>query len=195
LADGVGDALRRRHLVLVGMMGSGKTTVGRRVAAHLDRPFLDADDELERRSGRTVREWFAEAGETAFRDAEAATLTALLDHPEPAVIAAGGGVVIRDENRAALRAPFVVLLEAGPAFLASRVSKKTTHRPLIDDDLPGTIERLHRERSGWYHEVADVVVPIEPSHQTEHPKQALAQLVTDLVLAHEAALDVDGLVG
>ena len=67
------DAHRRRHVVLVGMMGSGKTTVGRRVAARLDRPFLDADDELERRSGRTVREWFAEDGEAAFRDAEAAT--------------------------------------------------------------------------------------------------------------------------
>jgi shikimate kinase len=191
LADGLDDRHRRRHVVLVGMMGSGKTTVGRRVAAHLDRPFLDADDELERRSGRTVREWFAEAGEGAFRDAESATLTALLDHPEPAVIAAGGGVVVREENRTALSSPFVVLLESGPAFLASRVSKKA-HRPLIDDDLEGTIERLHGERSAWYHEVADVVVPIEPAHQSEHPKRALARLVTDLVLAHEGHPSRDG---
>jgi shikimate kinase len=183
----------RRHVVLVGMMGSGKTTVGRRVAAHLDRPFLDADEELERRSGRTVREWFAEAGEDAFRDAESATLTALLDHPEPAVIAAGGGVVVRAENRAALTEAFVVLLDAGPAFLASRVSRKA-HRPLIDDDARGTIERLHAERGAWYQEVADVVVPIEPAHQSEHPKRALARVVTDLVLADEAE-PVEGRVG
>jgi shikimate kinase len=172
-------------VVLVGMMGSGKTTVGRRVAARLDRPFLDADAELEERSGRTVRDWFAEAGESAFRDAESATLTALLDHPEPAVIAAGGGVVIRAENRAALADPFVVLLDAEPAFLASRVQRKS-HRPLIDGDAVGTLERLHAERGAWYQEVADVVVPVEPAHQTAHPKRTLAQQVAELVLAHEA---------
>jgi shikimate kinase len=168
------------------MMGSGKTTVGRRVASRLDRPFFDADVELEERSGRSVREWFAESGEDAFRDAESATLTALLDHPEPAVIAAGGGVVIRAENRAALAEPFVVLLDARPEFLASRVARKS-HRPLIDDDVLGTLQRLHDERDGWYREVADVVVDVEPAHLMEHPKRALAEQVSDLVLAHEAA--------
>jgi shikimate kinase len=166
------------------MMGSGKTTVGRRVAARLDRPFLDADVELEERSGRSVREWFAEAGEAAFRDAESATLTVLLDHPEPVVIAAGGGVVVRAENRAALADPFVVLLDATPAFLASRVERRS-HRPLIDDDVQGTLERLHRERGDWYREVADVVVEVEPAHRTDHPKRALADEVTALVHAHE----------
>ena len=186
MADGPEDAHHPRHVVLVGMMGSGKTTVGRRVAAQLERPFFDADAELETRSGRTVREWFAEAGEEAFRNAESATLAALLDHPEPAVIAAGGGVVIRAENRDALEAPFVVLLDAGPAFLASRVARKS-HRPLVDEDPRGTLERLHRERGAWYREVADAIVPVEPAHQTEHPKRTLAEQVTDLVVAHEAA--------
>jgi shikimate kinase len=176
------------------MMGSGKTTVGRRVAAALDRPFLDADAELEERSGRSVREWFAESGEDAFRDAESATLTALLDLPEPVVIAAGGGVVVRAENRAALAGPFVVLLDAGPAFLASRVARKA-HRPLIDDDLSGTLERLHRERGAWYLEVADAVVPVEPAHRSDHPKRTLAQQVVDLVLADEAERAVGGQVG
>jgi shikimate kinase len=179
------DVRRRHHVVLVGMMGSGKTTVGRRVASRLDRPFFDADVELEERSGRTVRDWFTESGEDAFRDAESATLSALLDQPEPAVIAAGGGVVIRAENRAALRDPFVVLLDASPAFLASRVQRKA-HRPLIDGDVHTTLERLHDERGAWYREVADVVVPVEPAHQTEHPKRTLAEQVTELVLAHEA---------
>jgi shikimate kinase len=184
LADGA-DTRPRHHVVLVGMMGSGKTTVGRRVATRLDRPFFDADVELEERSGRSVRDWFAEAGEDAFRDAESATLAALLDHPEPAVIAAGGGVVIRAENRVALREPFVVLLDAAPAFLASRVQRKA-HRPLIDGDVDATLERLHEERGDWYREVADVVVAVEPAHDTEHPKRALALQVTELVLAHEA---------
>jgi shikimate kinase len=179
------DDRRRHHVVLVGMMGSGKTTVGRRVASRLERPFFDADVELEERSGRSVRDWFTEAGEDAFRDAESATLSALLDQPEPAVIAAGGGVVIRAENRAALREPFVVLLDASPAFLASRVQRKA-HRPLIDGDVVGTLERLHDERGAWYREVADVTVAVEPAHRTEHPKRALAEQVTELVLAHEA---------
>jgi len=179
------DGRRRHHVVLVGMMGSGKTTVGRRVANRLDRPFFDADVELEERSGRSVRDWFAEAGEDAFRDAESATIAALLDHPEPAVIAAGGGVVIRAENRAALRDPFVVLLDATPAFLASRVQRKA-HRPLIDGEVGETLQRLHDERGAWYREVADVVVAVEPAHDTEHPKRALALQVTELVLAHEA---------
>jgi shikimate kinase len=173
------------------MMGSGKTTVGKRVADLLDRPFLDADAELEARSGRTVREWFSESGEPAFRDAESATLTALLDHPEPAVIAAGGGLVVRAQNRAALAEPFVVFLEAGPAFLASRVGRKP-HRPLVDDDPLGTLERLHRERDPWYREVADVVVPVEPAHQSQHPKKALAKLVAGLVEQHEAERSVGG---
>jgi shikimate kinase len=191
LADGAPGADRRRHVVLVGMMGSGKTTVGKRVAGILDRPFFDADAELEARSGRTVREWFAESGEGAFRDAESATLTALLDHPEPAVIAAGGGLVVRAENRDALAEPFVVFLDAGPAFLASRVGRKP-HRPLVDDDPLGTLQRLHEERGQWYREVADVVVPVEPAHQTEHPKKALARLVAGLVTQHELDLTVGG---
>jgi shikimate kinase len=107
------------------------------------------------------------------------------------VIAAGGGVVIRAENRSTLAEPFVVMLDAGPAFLASRVARKA-HRPLLDGDVHGTLERLHAERDGWYREVADVVVPVEPAHRTEHPKRTLAQQVSALVLAHEADLAVKG---
>lgn len=75
------------------MMGSGKTTVGRRVAKRLGRPFVDADEELERRSGRSVRDWFESEGEDGFRDAEAALLVDLLTAEQPTVIACGGGVV------------------------------------------------------------------------------------------------------
>ena len=105
----------RRHLVLVGMMGSGKTTVGKKVARLLDRPFVDADAALEQRTGRTVAEWFAE-GEPAFRQAESDLLADLLTAAEPTVIAAGGGVVVTEDNRKRLSDPgvTVVLLDAVP---------------------------------------------------------------------------------
>src|SRR5688572_20747976 len=101
-------------------MGAGKTTIGRRVAALLDRPFVDADDELVERTGRTIREWFEEDGQQAFRKVEAELLHSLLDAGEPAVVATGGGVVIAEENRRRLAADdvTVIWLHGEPAFLA-----------------------------------------------------------------------------
>ena len=92
------------HLALVGMMGSGKTTIGVRVAAARHRPFLDSDQMIEAREGRTVREiWLAE-GEPAYRVMESEVLREALASPDPVVIGAAGGVVLREENRAAARA-------------------------------------------------------------------------------------------
>ena len=175
-----------RHVVLVGMMGSGKTTVGRRVAKRLGRPFRDADEVLEARSGRSVREWFEQEGEAGFRQAEADLLLALLAEAEPAVIAAGGGVVIRPENRSALAGALVVWLDGDPAFLATRVAQRE-HRPLIDDDPAETINRLHHERIGWYREVADEIVAITPVHlASDNPKRDLADLIAALVRGRES---------
>lgn len=182
----MGERRGARHVVLVGLMGSGKSTVGRKVAARLERPFVDTDEELAARTGRSVRDWFTEAGEEGFRDAEAALLTDLLAARQPTVIAAGGGVVVRAENRAALGAALVVWLDADPTFLASRVSRRD-HRPLIDDDPEGTLARLHADRSDWYREVADEVVAVDPVHASaERPKRVLADIVTGLVRAAEA---------
>jgi shikimate kinase len=169
-------------------MGSGKSTVGKKVAKLLDRPFVDADVALVERTGRTVAEWFAD-GEAAFRRAEADLLAALLEADEPTVIAAGGGVVVVDENRKRLREPgvTVVLLDAEPAFLASRAKAKP-HRPLLADDPLEVLTRLHAERDGWYREVADVVVAVRPAHEAgERPKWNLAeQIVTALAERGEA---------
>jgi shikimate kinase len=170
---------RPRHLVLVGLMGAGKTTIGRRVAALLDRPFLDADDELAERSGRTVRAWFEEDGEQAFRKAEAGFLRTLLDAHEPVVLATGGGVVVAEENRLRLTADdvTVVWLHGEPAFLASRAKPKD-HRPLLADDPRTTLERLFAEREHWYREVADIVIDVQPAFLTESkPKDRLAEEV------------------
>jgi shikimate kinase len=166
------------------MMGAGKSTVGRRLASRLGRPFVDADDELVRRSGRSVREWFEQDGEAAFRTAEGALLADLLDAPGASVIASGGGVVLAAANRAALRDhALVVWLRAGAPFLASRVRQKP-HRPLLDEDPGATVARLVAEREALYREVADVVVDVDPFHaEGDKPKRRLAEHIAALVAA------------
>ena len=179
-----------RHVVLVGLMGSGKTTVGRRLAARLDRHFVDADAAIEEITDRTIAEIFEQDGEQGFRDLEADTFEELLEHHEPCVIAAGGGLVVRAESRARLRRPdvTVVFLDASPAFLASRVANRP-QRPLLgrDESAREVFTRLHAERAALYAEVADVTVDVEPVHAAEEkPKRAMADRIAELVLAHEA---------
>lgn len=151
-----------RHLVLVGLMGSGKSTVGRIVAERLGRPLFDSDAMIEQRTGRTVREIFADEGEPAFRTLETAALVDALATDTPAVIAAAGGVVLRDENRRALadaRAR-VVWLRADPATLVDRV-KAGMHRPSLDVDPEGTLRTMHDTREALYREVATCVVSVD----------------------------------
>ncbi len=148
-----------RHLVLVGMMGAGKTTVGKALSGRLRRPFVDSDELIEVRTGRTVREIFEADGEEAFRALETAALVEALAEPEPLVIAAAGGVVLRPENRDALRnsGALVFWLQADPSVLADRVTADG-HRPLLGDDPEAALRRLLPERERWYAEVAHAVV-------------------------------------
>ena len=178
-------------LVFVGLMGSGKTTVGRRVAARLDRPFIDLDEAIEHAADRSIAEVFEADGEAAFRDLEAEELRTLLEYPEALVIAGGGGLVLREENRKLLGDDdvTVVWLDASPAFLASRIEKKE-HRPLLAGDEPplAVLERMLDARAPLYREVADITVDVAPFHRTEDkPKDALAQRITRLVEKHERA--------
>jgi shikimate kinase len=151
-----------QHLVLVGMMGVGKTTVARVVGERLGRPVLDSDLVIEARTGRTVREIFAEDGEDAFRALETAMLVEALASPEPVVIAAAGGVVLSERNRATLRdsGARVVWLCADPSTLVERV-KTGGHRPLLDEDPAGTLRRMFEQREPLYREVADAIVLVD----------------------------------
>lgn len=151
-----------QHLVLVGLMGSGKTTVARLAADRLGRRVIDSDAVIEAATGRTVREIFATDGEDAFRRFESAALLDALATPEPAVIAAAGGVVLRAENRAALKQSNakVVWLCASPTLLVDRVTSGG-HRPLLDQDPAGTLQRMHTEREQLYREVADAIVLVD----------------------------------
>jgi shikimate kinase len=171
-----------RHVVLVGLMGVGKSTVGRRLAKELGRPFADVDEQVELRAGATIPQIFRTDGEDRFRRIETETLADLLGRPSPLVIAAGGGAVTGAANRAALAAAgaYVVWLRASAEFLAGRTDP--THRPLLADDPEGTLGRLLAERTPYYEEVADVAVDVEPFHVSdEKPKRALAHHLAGLV--------------
>ena len=112
----------RQGLALVGTRGTGKSTVGRILAERLVRPFLDADVELEEKLGRSIAAIFAEDGEPLFRDWEEQVLSELTTAHPGAILATGGGVVLRESNRQALRSfGFVVWLWADPALAAARL--------------------------------------------------------------------------
>lgn len=186
---------RPPHVVLVGLMGSGKTTVGRKVATLLGRPFVDADDELEARSGRSVAAWFEEEGEIGFRDAEADLLGDLLDGEDPIVVGAGGGVVVTARNRARLQRDDVAVayLHGEAAFLGSRAKPKA-HRPLLagDVDAKAVLAEMYAARDPWYREVADVVVEVRPAHEAgDRPKWRLAAAVVDALVARGAIAEAD----
>ncbi|MGI8662752.1 MAG: iron-containing alcohol dehydrogenase [Acidimicrobiales bacterium] len=176
--------MTRQHIVLVGLMGVGKTTIGRRVAQRLGRPFVDADAALEERTGRSVREVFELQGEAGFRSIETEMLGELLAAHEPRVIAAGGGVVTEAANRSRLCADdvCVVWLSGNPRFLASRATRRDS-RPLLDGDDPcGALERIAGDRDAWYREVADVVLDVQHAYEG-HTKPKAKERIADEVAA------------
>lgn len=162
------------RVLLIGMMGSGKTTVGRLVAARLGCPYLDSDAEVERTTGRSVPELFAVEGEAAFRTAESAALADAVGRPGPSVVSVAGGAVLDPANRALLRVSGVVVwLRARAATLALRVGDGTG-RPLLGGDPPAALARLEAERTPLYAEIADVVVDVDDLEPAEVVERVLA---------------------
>lgn len=171
------------HVVLVGMMGIGKTTVGRILAERLGVAFSDSDEVIESRTGRTVKQISGEEGEEAFRVHETQALLDALASPVPQVIAAAGGVVLRASNREVLRSAdaHVVWLRADPGLLVDR-AMSAAHRPLLDDDPAGTLQRMFREREHLYLEVADAVVDVN-GRDVNQVVDAVVEAVTQLAEA------------
>lgn len=153
-----------RHLVLIGMMGAGKTSVGRRVALRLGRPFVDTDRLVEERAGRTVGEIFEADGEPAFRALEAKAVRDALDSDTWAVVALGGGAVLDPASRELAReAGLVVWLQAPARELARRVEASTrrgTVRPLLTPGPPAetVLGGLARDREQAYRAAAHLTV-------------------------------------
>jgi len=141
-----------RNVVLIGFMGCGKTTVGRKLQELLGYPFLDTDQLIESRTGRTISEIFADQGESAFRDLETQVLGELSGAAAARqIIATGGGIVGRPENRELLRKlGFVVWLRAPVDTILQRVSRNHD-RPLLQTDDPrARMEALLAERMPLY---------------------------------------------
>lgn len=178
-----GEMTERRHVLLIGLPGAGKTSVGRRLAKDLQRPFADVDEQLELQVGRCIPQIFAADGEEAFRRWETEVFGDLMGRRRPLVVAAGGGTVMREVNQAVARKHgLVVWLRASAQFLASRTDP--THRPLLADDPQAAFERLVGERSMVYADIADVTVDVEPFHRDvtdEKPKNAIAEHIVRLL--------------
>ena len=150
--------IRPERVVLVGMMGSGKSSVGRALAARTGWPYRDNDELLEARMGRTAKDLLAEAGEDALRAAEATAMDDGLRLPPPAIVAVAAGTIMEEANRDRLRdGGLVVWLDAAPSVLAAR-AVGAEHRPWLDDDPVAWFARVHRERAPRYREVAHLVV-------------------------------------
>jgi shikimate kinase len=153
----ISAALGNRSVVLVGMMGAGKSTIGRRLSVRLGLSFLDADVEIEAAAGMSIPDIFETRGEADFRDGEVRVIARLLDNG-PAVIATGGGAVMRQETRDRIRERAVsIWLKADSDIIMRRV-KRRSDRPLLQTaDPEATVERLIREREPVYSQ-ADVTV-------------------------------------
>src|SRR5215468_2435999 len=153
----IASALGKRSVVLIGMMGAGKSTIGRRMAARLRLPFLDADTEIETAAGMSIPDIFETHGEPHFRDGEARVIARLLDSG-PSVVATGGGAFMREETRNRVRERAVsIWLKADADVIMKRVRRRSD-RPLLQNaDPEGTVSRLLGEREPVY-ETADLTI-------------------------------------
>lgn len=175
-AQEVRDKLGARTIVMVGLMGCGKSSIGRRLAAALGLPFVDADDEIERAALKTIPEIFADHGETYFREGERKVIKRLLSNG-PQVLATGGGAFMNTETRAAIKAAGIsVWLRADLDVLMRRVAKRD-NRPLLKADDPvAVMKRLMDERYPVYAE-ADITIE---SRDTTH-ELIVGEIITALL--------------
>jgi len=180
LATTIPPRLGSRSIVLVGMMGVGKSSVGRRLAGRLAIPFVDADSEIEKAAGMSIADIFARHGEPDFRSGEARVIARLLEGG-PQVLAAGGGAYMNADTRAAIAAKGVsIWLSADIDVLMRRISKRKGERPLLQTADPAeTLRHLLAEREPVY-ALADITVQSrDVAHDT---------IVTDILTALDAHL-------
>lgn len=170
-------------IVLVGMMGAGKTTVGRRLAPRLGLPFHDADEEIEKAAGMSVGELFEAHGVESFRDGEARVIKRLLEGP-PHVLATGGGAVTHEATRELIKKRAIsVWIRADVEILAKRATRRDT-RPLLRNGDP--VEILHTlaaEREPFYAQ-ADIHIDSQPG-----PHEMTVDLIIEKIAAHQNQAD------
>jgi len=149
----------KNNIALIGFMGSGKSTVGQRLARRLDREFVELDRVIEKRAGRSIPEIFKELGEDGFRSLEEETIGEVSASAQNTVISCGGGAVLRPANVERLKeSAIIVYLETNTAVLQDRLAK-SRRRPLLNrPDRDRVIEELHEARRPLYEAAADVTV-------------------------------------
>lgn len=159
------EPLRRRTIALVGLMGVGKSSVGRRLANALGLPFRDADAEVEAAAGRSIPEIFADLGEPAFRDGERRVIGRLLEGP-PHVLATGGGAFMSPETRALIKERALsIWLKADLEVLARRIGRKD-NRPLLIGKEP--IDVLRAQAEARYPAYAEADIAVETGDAAHH---------------------------
>lgn len=182
VVEKMGGALSKQlpAIFLVGPMGAGKTTIGKLLAKHLGRQFVDCDWHIVQQTGADIPWIFEKEGESGFRDRETRALAELTVLPD-IVMATGGGAVERPENRELLKNGLVIYLDASVDTQLAR-TKKDKNRPLLQSDNPrAVLELLYERRNPLYREVADVIMPTGRAF----PKQ----MIGDILLTLEGYVD------
>lgn len=180
IVERVRTALGTRSLVLVGLMGCGKSSIGRRLATRLALPFIDADEEIERVAHKSITEIFADHGEAFFRDREAKVIARLLSSG-PQVLATGGGAFMTAETRGKIRdAGISIWLRAELPVLMRRVGKRDSRPLLKDTDPEGVMRRLMDARYPVYAE-ADITV-----ESRDVPHEAIVTEIVNALTRHPA---------
>ena len=176
-------ALGARSVVLVGMMGAGKSSIGRRLATRLNIPFVDADAEIEKAAGMSIPDIFATRGEPDFRAGEARVIARLLDGG-PQVLATGGGAYMNAETRAAVAQKGIsVWLKADFEVLMKRVKRRSTaDRPMLQGDPAQRIRHLMDERYPVYAQADMTVMSRDVAHETI-VSEIIAELAARLGIA------------
>jgi shikimate kinase len=189
-------ALGTRSIVLVGMMGAGKSTIGRRLAARLRLPFIDADTEIEAAAGMSIPDIFETHGEPHFRDGEARVIARLLDHG-PAVLATGGGAFMREETRHRIRDKAISIWLKADADIIMRRVRRRADRPLLQTENPeATVSRLLEQREPVYQDADLTIASRDVPHEriVDECIEALrAQLCGDRQATEETPPTTDGI--
>lgn len=182
-------ALGQRSVVLIGMMGAGKSTVGRRLALRLRLPFVDADTEIEAAAAMTIPEIFEQHGEPHFRDGEARVISRLLAGG-PLVLATGGGAYLREQTRTRIAEAGISLWLKAEADVILRRVRRRADRPLLQTaDPAAVIARLIGERHPFY-EQSDIVIDSRDVPHETIVDESIAALHAHLVGARAAPLTI-----
>lgn len=162
-----------KNIVLVGFMGCGKSTIGKKLAQKLNRKFIDTDTLLEEKTGKKIKDIFKRNGETAFRQAEAEAIKEI-ENLNELVIACGGGAVLNSRNVKSLKKNGILIyLKANPSVLFNRV-KHTNKRPLLDtQNKEKQFYKIFSERTTVYENVADIIIDTEGNGPEETIKKIL----------------------